>query len=168
MFYLIIIKFINKMENNLQKFDSSKNIQILTVVINNNIYNLNDFNLNNILLPFLIHNNKQNYYNPKKNAFIFPDAIDIDSLQLFCTFLLTPEKIDMTKYTQLKKILNICIFFNAIEIINNISQKYILSKLNKDNCLDIIICFSDFIYTEIETIKNIFTNIIKEALLKIT
>ena len=59
------------MEKNFQKYkniDSSKNIQILTMVINNNIYNFNDFNLNNILLPFLVHNNKENYYNPQKNA----------------------------------------------------------------------------------------------------
>ena len=153
------------MENNSQKLDSSKNIQILSVVINNNIYNLNELNLNNILMPFLMRYNKQNYYNAKKNSFIFPEAIDIDSLQLFCKFLLTPEKVDTTKFTELKKILNICIFFNAIEIINNISQKFILSKLSKNNCLDIIIFFSDFIYTEIEAIKNIFSNIIKEALL---
>ena len=164
------------MENNLNKknlknvsnINSPKNIQILTMIINNNIYNLNDFNLNNILLPFLIHSNKQNYYNPQKNAFIFPEAIDIDSLQLFCNFLLTPEKINMTKYSHLKKILNVCIFFNAIEIINNITQKYILSKLNKDNCLNIIIYFQDYIYTENETIKDIFVNIVQRAIIIIS
>ena len=159
------------MEKNFQKFkniDSSKNIQILTMVINNNIYNFNDFNLNNILLPFLVHNNKENYYNPQKNAFIFPEVIDIDSLKLFCTFLLTPEKVDMSKYSHLKKILNVCVFFNAIEVINNIIQKYIFSNLNKDNCLDITILLLDFIYTENETIKNIFNNVIEKALVVIS
>ena len=164
------------MENNLNKknlkkisnIDSPKNIQILTMVINNNIYNLNDFNLNNILLPFLIHNNKKNYYNPQKNAFIFPEAIDIDSLQLFCNFLLTPEKINMTKYSHIKKILNVCIFFNSIDIINKISDKYILSKLNKDNCLDIIIYFQDFLYIENEIIKDIFVKIIQKSILLIS
>ena len=61
----------NANKNNLSNRESSKNIQILTVIINNNLYNFNDFNLNNILLPFLIHANKQNYYNPQKNTFIF-------------------------------------------------------------------------------------------------
>ena len=157
----------NIYKNNLKKLtnvEPSRNIQILTMVINNNIYNLNDFNLNYILMPFLIHNNKQKYYNPQKNAFVFPEAIDIDSLNLFCTFLLTPEKVNMNKYTHLKKILNVCIFFNAIEVINNITHKYILSNLNKDNCLDIIIYLYDFIYTENEIIKNIFINITEEAL----
>ena len=159
------------MEKNFQKYkniDSSKNIQILTMVINNNIYNFNDFNLNNILLPFLVHNNKENYYNPQKNAFIFPEVIDIDSLKLFCTFLLTPEKVDMSKYSHLKKILNVCVFFNAIEVINNIIQKYIFSNLNKDNCLDITILLLDFIYTENETIKNTFNNVIEKALVVIS
>ena len=159
------------MEKNFQKYkniDSSKNIQILTMVINNNIYNFNDFNLNNILLPFLVHNNKENYYNPQKNAFIFPEVIDIDSLKLFCTFLLTPEKVDMSKYSHLKKIFNVCVFFNAIEVINNIIQKYIFSNLNKDNCLDITILLLDFIYTENETIKNIFNNVIEKALVVIS
>ena len=158
----------NKNLKNVSNINSPKNIQILTMIINNNIYNLNDFNLNNILLPFLIHSNKQNYYNPQKNAFIFPEAIDIDSLQLFCNFLLTPEKINMTKYSHLKKILNVCIFFNAIEIINNITQKYILAKLNKDNCLNIIIYFQDFIYTENEIIKEIFMNIMQRTLIIIS
>lgn len=112
----------NVNKNNLSKRELSKNIQILTVVINNNLYNFNDFNLNNILLPFLIHANKQNYYNPQKNAFIFPEGIDVDSLQLFCTFLLKPEKINISNYIYLKKILNVCAFFNAKEIINNISE----------------------------------------------
>jgi hypothetical protein len=115
--------------------NSSKNIQILTMIINNNIYNFNDLNLNNILLPFLLHNNKQNYYNPQKNAFIFPEAIDLDSLHLFCNFLLSPEKVDTNKFNQLKKLLNICVFFNALDIINNITEKYIKPKLDKDNCL---------------------------------
>ena len=160
------------MEKNLQKFknidSTNKNIQILTMIINNNIYNFNDFNLNNILLPFLVHNKKQNYYNPKQNAFIFPEAIDIDSLKLFCTFLLTPEKVDMTKYSNLKKIINVSVFFNAIEIINNIIQKNILSNLNKNNCLDIIIYLLDFIYTENDVIKNIFHNLIEKALVQIS
>ena len=149
---------------NFSKINSPKNIQILTMVINNNIYNLNDFTLNNILLPFLLHNNKQNYFNPKKNEFIFPDPIDVDSLKLFCNFFLTPEKVDMTKYTHLKKILNVCVFFNAIEIINKITQKYICSKLNKDNCLDLTILIIDFIYSENENIKNIFTKVINESI----
>ena len=152
---------------NFSNVNSSKNVQILTMVINNNIYNLNDFTLNSILLPFLLHNNKQNYFNPKKNAFIFPDPIDIDSLQLFCNFLLTPEKVDLTKFTHLKKILNVCVFFNAIEIINSIAQKNILSNLNKDNCLDITILINDFIYSENENIKNIFTEVINESIMVI-
>ena len=169
------------MENNLNKNNlnknntellanenSPKNIQILTMIINNNIYNFNDLNLNNILLPFLLHTNKQNYYNTQKNAFIFPEAIDLDSLHLFCNFLLTPEKVDITKFNQLKKLLNICVFFNAIEIINNISKKYIEPKLNRDSCLDIIIYFLDFIYTENESIKNIFRKVIKEAIILIS
>ena len=163
------------MENNVGKnfkklgnADSSHNIQILTMIINNNIYNFNDFNLNNILLPFLIHTNKQSYYNPQKNTFIFPEAIDIDSLQLFCNFLLKPEKVNMNKFTYLKKILNVSVFFNAIEIINNICDKYIISKINKDNCLEIIIYFLDFIYTENENIKNIFIKIIQQALILIS
>ena len=163
------------MENNVGKnfkklgnSDSSHNIQILTMIINNNIYNFNDFNLNNILLPFLIHTNKQSYYNPQKNTFIFPEAIDIDSLQLFCNFLLKPEKVNMNKFTYLKKILNVSVFFNAIEIINNICDKYIISKINKDNCLEIIIYFLDFIYTENENIKNIFIKIIQQALILIS
>ena len=153
--------------NNFQNFsniNSPKNIQILTMVINNNIYNLNDFTLNNILLPFLLHNNKQNYFNPQKNAFIFPEPIDIDSLQLFCNFLLTPEKVDMTINPNLKKILNVCVFFNAIEIINNIIQKYIINKLNKENSLDIILLIKDFIYSDNENIKNIFSKIINEGI----
>ena len=159
------------MEKNFQKFKnigSSKNIQILTMVINNNIYNFNDSNLNNILLSFLVQNNKQNYYNEQKNAFIFPEPIDIDSLKLFCTFLLTPEKVDMTKYSHLKKILNVCIFFNAIDIINNIIQKYIFSNLNRDNCLDITKNLFDFIYAENEDIKYIFHNVIEKALVIIS
>ena len=154
----------NRNFQNFSKINSPKNIQTLTMVINNNIYNLNDFTLNNILLPFLLHNNKQNYFNPKKNEFIFPDPIDVDSLKLFCNFLLTPEKVDMTKYTHLKKILNVCVFFNAIEIINKITQKYICSKLNKDNCLDLTILIIDFIYSENENIKNIFTKVINESI----
>jgi hypothetical protein len=148
--------------------NSSKNIQILTMIINNNIYNFNDLNLNNILLPFLLHNNKQNYYNPQKNAFIFPEAIDLDSLHLFCNFLLSPEKVDTNKFNQLKKLLNICVFFNALDIINNITEKYIKPKLDRDNCLDITIYFFDFIFTENETIKNIFIKIIEEALVLIS
>ena len=149
---------------NFSNINSPKNIQILTMVINNNIYNLNDFTLNNILLPFLLHNNKQNYFNPQKNAFIFPEPIDIDSLQLFCNFLLTPEKVDMTINQNLKKILNVCVFFNAIEIINNIIQKYIINKLNKENSLDIILLIKDFIYSDNENIKNIFSKIINEGI----
>ena len=157
---------INK--NNLSKRELSKNIQILTVVINNNLYNFNDFNLNNILLPFLIHANKPNYYNPQKNAFIFPEGIDVDSLQLFCTFLLKPEKINISNYIYLKKILNVCAFFNAKEIINNISERYIAPKIDKDNCLDIVIHFFDFIHIENETIRNIFIKIINKSLVLIS
>ena len=155
-------KNVNK--NNLSNRESSKNIQILTVVINNNLYNFNDFNLNNILLPFLIHANKQNYYNPQKNAFIFPEGIDVDSLQLFCTFLLKPEKINISNYIYLKKILNVCVFFNAKEIISNISERYIYPKIDKDNCLDIAIHFFDFIHIENEVIRNIFIKIINKSL----
>ena len=159
-------KNVNK--NSLSNRESSKNIQILTVVINNNLYNFNDFNLNNILLPFLIHANKQNYYNPQKNAFIFPEGIDVDSLQLFCTFLLKPEKINISNYIYLKKILNVCAFFNAKEIINNISERYIAPKIDKDNCLDIVIHFFDFIHIENETIRNIFIKIINKSLVIIS
>ena len=159
-------KNVNK--NNLSNRESSKNIQILTVVINNNLYNFNDFNLNNILLPFLIHANKQNYYNPQKNAFIFPEGIDVDSLQLFCTFLLKPEKINISNYIYLKKILNVCVFFNAKEIINNISERYIAPKIGKENCLDIAIHFFDFIHIENEAIRNIFIKIINKSLVLIS
>ena len=158
----------NVNKNNLANRESSKNIQILTVVINNNLYNFNDFNLNNILLPFLIHANKQNYYNPQKNAFIFPEGIDVDSLQLFCTFLLKPEKINISNYIYLKKILNVCAFFNAKEIISNISERYIAPKIDKDNCLDIVIHFFDFIHIENETIRNIFIKIINKSLVIIS
>ena len=158
----------NVNKNNLANRDLSKNVQILTVVINNNLYNFNDFNLNNILLPFLIHANKQNYYNPQKNAFIFPEGIDVDSLQLFCTFLLKPEKINISNYIYLKKILNVCAFFNAKEIISNISERYIAPKIDKDNCLDIVVHFFDFIHIENEAIRNIFINIINKSLILIS
>ena len=159
-------KNVNK--NNLTNRELSKNIQILTVIINNNLYNFNDFNLNNILLPFLIHANKQNYYNPQKNAFIFPEGIDVDSLQLFCTFLLKPEKINISNYIYLKKIFNVCIFFNAKEIINNISERYIAPKIDRDNCLDIVIHFLDFTHIETEEIRNIFIKIINKSLVLIS
>ena len=124
--------------------------------------------MNNILLPFLIHANKQNYYNPQKNAFIFPEGIDVDSLQLFCTFLLKPEKINISNYIYLKKILNVCVFFNAKEIINNISERYIAPKIGKENCLDIAIHFFDFIHIENEAIRNIFIKIINKSLVLIS
>ena len=158
-------KFIllNKMSN-----DKNKNkIESITLLISNELFVITEKELIYKLTPILSQNYSKSLYNQQKNYFCFPLTIDKNSFELFCTFLIYPLQVDFSKLTNLKKIIDICLFLNTIPIISQLIEEEKHLKPDINNCIEIVNLFLDYIYEKNETVKNIFIKIIQDTLIYI-
>ena len=164
--------------------------KILKVKIHNKEYEIYDQNLIQILLSLITANgginltsrketnsNKNNnityknndyreYYTLKKNLFSNPKELNENSLEFFLNLLSIHLDENVNIIIYIRKLINICIYFQLYDIIQKEVNEYLFPKISKNNCIEIIINFIDLIFGE--KTKKYFINLIKKGILTIS
>lgn len=174
-FYGVDVKIGNNNIYNNYNYNIDKSLKIK---IRDKEYEIDDQNLIHTLIELLAKtgnynlNNKKNInYNRneyrqfaslKKNLFPFPKELDKNTLELFISLLIVnlDENINLCGY--IRKLINICIEFQLYDIIEKEVNEYLLSKISKSNCIEIVINFIDLIFDE--KLQNLFINLIRKSL----
>ena len=172
-------------KNNTNNFFNNYNTntdKILKVKIHDKVYEIYDQNLIKILLSLItakgginlnnkkntnIINNKQKndfleLSTLKKNLFSIPKELDENTLELFINLLSLhlDENVNLCIY--IRKLINICIHFQLFDIIQKEINETLITKISKNNCIEIIINFIDLTFEA--KIKKFFINLIKKAI----
>ena len=155
----------------------------LKIKIQNKEYEIYDQELIQILISLIMANgginpnikknaNNINLYNKKseyrefcqlkKNLFSFPKELDKNTLELFINLLSKHIDKNPCLCAQIRKLINICILFQLYDIIKKEVNEFLLPKISKNNCIEIVINFIDLIFEE--KIKNFFINLIKKGI----
>ena len=174
-FYGVDVKIGNNNIYNNYNYNINKSLKIK---IRDKEYEIDDQNLIHTLIELLAKtgnynlNNKKNInYNRneyrqfaslKKNLFPFPKELDKNTLEVFISLLIVnlDENINLCGY--IRKLINICIEFQLYDIIEKEVNEYLLSKISKSNCIEIVINFIDLIFDE--KLQNLFINLIRKSL----
>ena len=155
----------------------------LKIKINNKEYEIYDQNLIQILISLLmtnggfnkankrtinisLNNNKKNDFREfctlKKNIFSFPKEFDKNTLELFINLLSTHLDKNPSLCVHIRKLINICIDFRLYDVIEKEINEFLLPKISKNNCLEIVTNFIDLIFEE--KIQKYFINLIKKGI----
>ena len=156
----------------------------LKIKIHNKEYEIYDQNLIQILISLLMANgginpnnkknaninlnlnNKKNDYREfctlKKNLFSFPKELDKNTLELFIILLSTHIEENPSLCIHIRKLINICLHFQLYDVIQKEINEYLIPKISKNNCIEIVINFIDLIFEE--KIQKYFINLIKKGI----
>lgn len=154
----------------------------LKVKIHDQEYEIQDQNLIQTLISLIMinggmnNNNKKNtninanikknehreFSILKKNLFPFPKELDKNTLELLINLLSSHLDENPVICVYIRKLINICIKFQLYDVIKKEVNEYLLPKISKVNCIEIIINFIDLIFQE--KIQNYFINLIKKAI----
>ena len=168
--------------NNIFNNYNLKKDKALKIKINNKEYEIYDQNLIQILISLLMANggvnpnnkknaninlnNKKNDYREfctlKKNLFSFPKELDKNTLELFIILLSTHIEENPGLSVHIRKLINICIHFQLYDVIQKEIDEYLLPKISKNNCIEIVINFIDLIFKD--KIQKYFINLIKKGI----
>ena len=154
-------KFIFYPENNLNEKNR------INFLIEGDIIIIEEENLLMTLVPLL--NNIKEYYDKKEKYYKLPKFINKETLSFFFELIQIfneedniEKNIDLNiDFTLLRKLFEISIFFQYIEIIEIIVKNYLIPLINNDNCLILIKTYIDFLYDN--KVKEIFRNFIEKC-----
>jgi hypothetical protein len=152
----------------------------LKIKIQNKEYEINDQNLVQLLISLIMANGginipnkkitnisvKKNEYREfctlKKNLFSFPKELDKNTLELFLNLLSSNLEENPNVCTYIRKLINICIYFQLYDVIEKEVNDYLIPKISKNNCVEIVLNFIDLIFEQ--KTQKIFINLIKKSI----
>ena len=152
----------------------------LKIKIQNKEYEINDQNLVQLLISLIMANGginipnkkitnisvKKNEYREfctlKKNLFSFPKELDKNTLELFLNLLSSNLEENPNVCTYIRKLINICIYFQLYDVIEKEVNDYLIPKISKNNCIEIVLNFIDLIFEQ--KTQKIFINLIKKSI----
>ena len=156
----------------------------LKIKIQDKEYEINDPNLIQTLISLIMANgNLSNKINTninivnrktdfrefctlKKNLFSFPKELDKNTLELFIYLLSSNLDKNIHFFGYIRKLINICLHLNLFDIIKKEIEEYLLPQVSKNNCIEIVINFMDFIFQEKS--KQYFIKLIKTSITTIS
>lgn len=161
----------SKTSNNLDSkrtISNGSNCKELDLLIQGEEYSLVNENVIRILYPLL--SNSKNCYDKKTNSFILPNKFkkeDFENFLYYIDYLNSenpeePSKGNDIDFIYLKRVIDISLFFNAVDIIDLIIKKEIQPRINKDSALSIIKCFYEM--KSIDKVKKIFNEVINQCI----
>ena len=152
----------------------------LKIKIKNKEYEINDQNLVQLLISLIMANgginipNKKNtnfnlnkneyreFCTLKKNLFAFPKELDKNTLELFIYLLSSNLEENPNVCIYIRKLINICIYFQLYDVIEKEVNEYLIPKISKYNCIEIVLNFIDLIFDK--KTQNYFIDLIKKAI----
>ena len=152
----------------------------LKIKIKNKEYEINDQNLVQLLISLIMANgginipNKKNtnfnlnkneyreFCTLKKNLFAFPKELDKNTLELFIYLLSSNLEENPNVCIYIRKLINICIYFQLYDVIEKEVNEYLIPKISKFNCIEIVLNFIDLIFDK--KTQNYFIDLIKKAI----
>ena len=156
----------------------------LKIKIKNKEYEINDQNLVQLLISLIMANgginipNKKNtnfnlnkneyreFCTLKKNLFAFPKELDKNTLELFIYLLSSNLEENPNVCIYIRKLINICIYFQLYDVIEKEVNEYLIPKISKYNCIEIVLNFIDLIFDK--KTQNYFIDLIKKAIFVIS
>ena len=148
---------------------TGSNCKELDLLIQGEEYSLVNENVIRILYPLL--SNSKNCYDKKTKYFILPKSFkkeDFENFLYYIDYLNSenpeePSKGNEIDFIYLKRVIDISLFFNAVDIIDLIIKKEIQPRINKDTSIRIIKCFYEM--KSIDKVKKIFNEVINQCIL---
>ena len=156
----------------------------LKIKIQDKEYEINDPNLIQTLISLIMANgnlnnklntniniaNKKNDFREfctlKKNLFSFPKELDKNTLELFIYLLSSNLDKNIHFFGYIRKLINICLHLNLFDIIKKEVEEYLLPQVSKNNCIEMVLNFMDFIFKEKS--KQNFIKLIKASITTIS
>ena len=156
----------------------------LKIKIQEKEYEINDPNLIQTLISLIMANgnlnnklntninivNKKNDFREfctlKKNLFSFPKELDKNTLELFIYLLSSNLDKNIHFFGYIRKLINICLHLNLFDIIKKEVEEYLLPQVSKNNCIEMVLNFMDFIFKEKS--KQNFIKLIKASITTIS
>ena len=156
----------------------------LKIKIQDKEYEINDPNLIQTLISLIMANGNLNnkintninivnrktdfreFCTLKKNLFSFPKELDKNTLELFIYLLSSNLDKNIHFFGYIRKLINICLHLNLFDIIKKEIEEYLLPQVSKNNCIEIVLNFMDFIFQEKS--KQYFIKLIKTSITTIS
>ena len=156
----------------------------LKIKIQDKEYEINDPNLIQTLISLIMANGNLNnkintninivnrktdfreFCTLKKNLFSFPKELDKNTLELFIYLLSSNLDKNIHFFGYIRKLINICLHLNLFDIIKKEVEEYLLPQVSKNNCIEIVLNFMDFIFQEKS--KQYFIKLIKTSITTIS
>ena len=156
----------------------------LKIKIQEKEYEINDPNLIQTLISLIMANGNLNnkintninivnrktdfreFCTLKKNLFSFPKELDKNTLELFIYLLSSNLDKNIHFFGYIRKLINICLHLNLFDIIKKEIEEYLLPQVSKNNCIEIVLNFMDFIFQEKS--KQYFIKLIKTSITTIS
>ena len=136
---------------------------LLSLIMINSGTNTNNINTKNININSIITKNEHMEFNAlKKNLFSSPKELDKNTLELLINLLSSHLDENPTFCGHIRKLINICIKLHLYDIIQKEINDFLLPKISKNNCIEIVLNFIDLIFQD--KIQNYFIGLIKKAI----
>lgn len=148
---------------------NKKDNNSLDLVIQGEEYSLVNENVVNILYPLL--SKTRNCYDKKTNCFFLPKAIKKENFEDFLYYIDVlnsdnsddPPKSSEINFQNIRGVIDISLFFNAVDIIDFIIKKEIIPRIAQENAIKIIQTFLDLKF--LDKVKKIFGEVINQCIL---